>query len=394
MKTEIIQIQKKKVTFNKSLEIYSNGEDNLYPERMDRFINNSVTAKTCSNILIQYLIGKGFGEVDNFKVNQNLKLIDFADDFANSKVKQRGVYIHVNWGLNELSELKHTSLKVLPFNTCRLGLKDSTEYNGKILFSKDWEKAKKKDVIQFDVYNHDERVVLSQVEKAGGWDKYKGQVLYINDDSDYYYPLSRIDAVALDCDNENQISVYKNRLLRNGFFGKTLFLTKPLTDNTIPEFIFDPVSQKEIRNAEFLRMQSERDAFKKVLKDFLGADNADGIMHIESEHSSDNLDEIFKTVNIKTDIDPDVFKEVEITTRKNILIAFGIPEGLLSNAEGVFQNGAASLQEMKKTMWENTSKERANFLNVLNDLMSRFDGFDYGILTIKPLINEQPNNTN
>jgi hypothetical protein len=70
MKVTVLEILKRAVSWDKKLEIYQNGEDNAYPERIDRIINNSVTAKMASEMMVQYLLGKGFGEADNFQVNK------------------------------------------------------------------------------------------------------------------------------------------------------------------------------------------------------------------------------------------------------------------------------------------------------------------------------------
>src|SRR5687768_17747316 len=85
MKTLLIDVWKRLTPWNKQADIYANDSDNAYPERMDRLINNSVTAKSAANTMVQYLIGKGYGvENDNIIINKerNLKLIDFADDVA------------------------------------------------------------------------------------------------------------------------------------------------------------------------------------------------------------------------------------------------------------------------------------------------------------------------
>ena len=74
LKTTLIEIYKKLTTYDKRIGIITNGVDNLYPERVDRFINNSVTAKTCAKIMATYIAGKGFGEVnDNIIVNSKEK---------------------------------------------------------------------------------------------------------------------------------------------------------------------------------------------------------------------------------------------------------------------------------------------------------------------------------
>lgn len=100
MRTLFIEFWKRLTPWNKFAEVYANDTDNAYPERMDRLINNSVTAKSAAAIMSQYLMGRGFGaDNDGIIINKskNLKLADFAAEVADDLVKQRGVFIHINW---------------------------------------------------------------------------------------------------------------------------------------------------------------------------------------------------------------------------------------------------------------------------------------------------------
>lgn len=376
----ITDIFKKKTPFDKKLNVYQNGEDNSYPERMDRFINNSVTAKTATNLMIQSLIQKGFGAKDNFIVNKNKQLTfyNFADDVANSKTRQRGCFIWIGWDAN----YKISDVELLPFHHCRVGKKDSEDYSAKILYSKKWDEAKQDDLIIFDVYNPDSAVIDSQVKTAKGWEKYKGQILYINDDSDYIYPLSRIDAVQTDCDTENQIGVYKNTVARKGFFGKTLIITRPLVDSDLPKTIW--VDGNEVRNPEYYEQTSERDNFKTTMVGFMGAENGgDGAVHVELEFEHEDFDKAILFKNIESTINPELFEKIESSLRRNILIAFNnLPNGLVEQSEGIFSNSGEAIKEMKKQFDENCNKERNQFLQVLNMLWRKMAIYDNSEVTI------------
>jgi len=92
-----------------------------------------------------------------------------------------------------------------------VGVKDSDDYNGKILVSKKWSDAKldaKKDVTIYDVFNPNPEVIKYQAGIKEGDDdatiikkmsQYKGQIIYYNSYQNYYYPLARIDAVWTEC---------------------------------------------------------------------------------------------------------------------------------------------------------------------------------------------------
>lgn len=366
MKATLIgDVSKKETTLDKNLNVYKNGSDNAYPELMDRYINNSVTAKTASNLMKQSLLQKGLGVHDKVIVNKNKKttLYNFADDVANSKVRQRGCFIWIGWDAN----YKISDVEVLPFQNCRIGKKDDEDYSAKILYSKNWNESKQDDLIVFDVYNSKNNVIASQVEKAGGWGKYKGQVLYVNDDSDYIYPLSRIDAVQYDCDNEQQASIYKNTLLRKGFFGKELIVTRPLTDKDIEKTI--DVNGEIAANPEYYAQESEKKAFKKTIEDFVGAENAGGAMHIEIDFDHEKLEDAILFKNIESKLDDKLFEYTERSVRKNILIAFNnLPNGLVEQSEGIFSNSGEAIIQMQKQFDENCEVERSQFIDLLNDI--------------------------
>lgn len=373
MKTLLIDVWKRLTPWSKSADVYANDTDNAYPERMDRLINNSVTAKSAAAIMVQYLLGKGFGaENDNLIINKskNLKLIDFADDIADDLVKQRGVFIHINW--NALYKIADFS--VIPYEWCRIGRTDSNDYAGKVAVCKDWLKPKRSDIQLIDVFNPRKKVIDAQVEKAGGWEQYKGQVLFINMDTKLLYPLSRIDSVADDCDSEAQAAIYKNRLLRKGFFGNTLVVTRPLVGEGL-----EPGSHA-LQEAE-----SEREKFQQALKDSLGAENTGGVLCLEMDFAGEKLDDAILVKQIESKIDDKLFNYTETSVRENILVAFNnLPAGLIkTNETSLFGNSGEAIREMKRTYWENTTKERNLLTTVLNQLLQQSQ--DYPSLKVEPL---------
>jgi hypothetical protein len=384
IKTTLLSIYKKIVEWDKKLEVYINGEDNAYPERMERYRNNSVTASMASNVMVQYLLGKGFGEIDNKQIG-DYKLKDIADDIARDIVDNRGVFIHVSYNANfDVSEFK-----VLPFTQCRLGEKDSKLYNGKILVYPNWSENKidKNKVSVIDVYNPNPEIVAYQIASAGGIDKYKGQVLYYNMDNQFYYPLSRIDAVSFECDNEYQASVYKNELLRRGFFGKTLVVTRPL----IEDAFYEDFSDEGIKR--LTRLKSERQNFKDGIKKFIGAGEVGGVMHLEVDFAGERLDDAILFKNIDSNINPDLFRFTEDSAIVKILMAYNnLPVALVKSPDSsLLGNSGAALVTAKETYWENTTKERSLLVGLMNELWIRHIDYNGVPLQITPLITKEIN---
>lgn len=382
----VIDIAKKLVTYDKSLGIITNGVDNLYPERVDRFINNSVTAKTCARIMTSYLQGKGWGEVnDKLLVNEKLKITlqKLTNQIANSTSKQRGVFIHVGYNGNFAID----SYTVLPYKNCRLGKKDDDKYNGKIGVSDRWEEnnIKKDDITFFDVFNNDPIVVAAQVNAQKGDslnDKikhYKGQILYVNLDEEYVYALSSIDSVMKDCDSEAQASTYKNRFLRKGYMGQKMLVTKPMVgaieDYSSPE--------------EYHQALGSRDAFKESVENCIGADNNGGILVLERSYEDDSLDDLIKVIDVDSGIKDDTFKYTEESVFNNILMAFNsIPSGLVRPVNSLFGQSSAAIEQMQLVYQNNLSSEINEIEQLVQYLMSIYKNPVVG-LELLPLI-EKP----
>lgn len=390
IRIKLIDIFQRSIKWDKKDDIFQNGEDNLYPNRAELIKNNSVTAKMASEIMMQFLLGSGVEGVENFVVDEktNLKFLELAEDIAKTIVDNKGGYVWLNYN----GHFKADKMKVVPFSRVRLGQKDSLEHNGKFHIKKDWSDSKEKAII-VDAYNPNKKVILEQISNAGGINKYKGQIFYFNLERQFYYPTSRIDPVLNDCDSEYQSSIYKNELLRKGFFGKTLFVTRPLIDQTIPQTIKDE-NGKVIPNPEFVNAESEADTLRESIEDFLGADKAGGAMLLEADFDGEKMNEWFKVETIDSKINPDLFLNVERSLRKNILAVYNnLPIGLVEASESLFSSSGASIVEMKKQYWENTKKERLIFSRILNELLNIWHEPKADI-NINPLIQDNDSTNN
>lgn len=386
IKATFKEIFKVFVKYNKSKKYFANGVNNDYTETMEAVRDNSVTASVSSNLMVQYLIGKGFGEFDNFEIN-GIKAIDLAEDLAINIVNNRGVFVRFDYDAN----YKISGYEVLNFASCRIGQQDDDKYNGKIIFKHDWQDETEKQKI-FDVFDPNPETVKYQIEKAGGINSYKGQIFFYSMDRRLIYPLNRLHAVATECDVEAQAGVYKDTIVRRGFFGKTLVVTRPLISNDVYDNKDTPEGLKEFREAE-----SERENFKKTVDNFIGAQNTGGVLHLELEYEVGDLEEAIVFKNIESNINPDMFKAVEDTAVTKILMAYNnIPIMLVKSPDSaMFGNSGEAIREAKKMYWEATSKERNIVETLFNDFWKLHRDFDGQYNYIKKLIeDEQPiNNT-
>lgn len=366
VKAELINIYDRPIQFDKKLGIIRNGVDNLYSERIERYINNSVTAKAASIIMSNYILGKGFGNSNDIVVGKDT-LFRFSTKILRNLVKHRGVFIHINYNAN----YKINSFDVLPYTHCRLGKKDDEKYNGKIAVSSKFshKDLNINDISFFNVFNPNEKVVKSQVENEGGWSQYKGQILFYNLDFEFDYPLSTIDAVKYDCDSEHQASLYKNTSLRNGFFGKTIVVTEQLVDD------FENYQNDEKGAELYLQDKSDAEKFNDSIKSFLGAENSAKVLHVQLDPKNPEatLEQAIRFESVSSNIDDKMFEYTENSSFRNILMAFNnLPSQLIRSENALFGNSGESIKQMRVTYQNNVNNERKEFLNLINLLFENY----------------------
>lgn len=380
---EVIELPQRPTDFNKQLGVIANGDDNNYPERVERIINNSSTAKSCAGLMQRFCKGRGFEGLNDKKVDRDKTLFDLLGHACRSYSFQNGFWVHVNWN----AAFKITSAKIIPYGHARKGKEDDKKYSGKVLVYKDWSKAKTSDPIEIiDTFNPNQKVISAQVNSVGGWDKYKGQILFINPDP-YTYPLAHIDSALNDAKSEFNASEYKSTSLESGFFGKTVAVTRPMISQQLsfPDSMLSEGQLKEKREEI-----SERDSFRDTLKKFIGAKNASGILHMELDHEGDDLSKEVLFEKIESDIDDKMFEFTESSAAKNIRKAFrNAPKPLVEDADGgLFGNSGEVIRQMKLFFQENTEDDRLTIEKGFNKFMRYFQDFDMpeGGLKIKPLI--------
>lgn len=358
MKIKLVDVDNRlSIKYNVVDGIYNWGADNGYPQLVKSLINASVTAKQCVDLNAKYIYGKGFdfttGIVDKtsliinkkgLNINQLLRIV--SREFS----EQNNLFLHVNY--NALYET--ISVDLLSSEDVRIGKSDSTGYSGKFIVYDNWDKVKgkrieKKDFNIIDKFNPNPAIIEAQVEAAGGWNKYKGQILHLNSDFCELYSLSDVDSVIYDADSEFQAALFKNSGLRKGFFGAKLFVTKPFTDD------------------------SERRDFEKTIQDLKGSENSSGVLLLEANMESDNLAEHILIQNIDSNIDDKKFESTEQSSAKNIRKAFGVPSILIEDSDNsIFGNSGALLIEAKQMHWDNKDEERNIITDAFQMLFSKF----------------------
>jgi len=296
------------------------GENNDYPQRMERIISGSVTAKSAANAYAKFLSGDGFinSEINNITIgydsrHKKITLRQLLSQVAVSLSFYNGAYIHINLDMmRNVVNAQH-----LLFKNCRFSKLDDTGYTAKLGYYENWEKEKnekydKAKVKWYNLFNLNEDVFVSQINKSKGIENFKGQVYFHFLDNQYIYPLSPFDSAYTDADTEYQMSLHKNNEIRNGFTEKTVFQVNEQLNEDAKGILTDGI------------------------KNFMGA-RGDKCLVIETETDENgNIIEnkSLKTTSIKSNIDPKLYEGWEKEIANKIRKPLTIPSILIDYDEG------------------------------------------------------------
>jgi len=322
MKSKLVEPYKAehKEIYNKRFGVIFNGEDNLKPLIIENLIDASPTASQCAWIYESFLGGGGF-EIDLSKINlsgnfwETVTPNDLLFDVSESASRHQAAYVVVGYNAN----FQKDSYQILPYSLCRVGKKDSAGYSGKILVSPNgWGKyLKKEDVDVFDSYNPRPEVIQAQVEAAGGWDNYKGQIAFLRLSKKHTYPKTLIERAYTFADVENNLGLYYNATVKRSFEDITY-----------------------IRHRAFPNKTAENEFYSNVEK-LSGLENASSKLIIEDDWDDQNQKPVgnFKFDTIKNDVKPEKYAHFESSSSNYIRKAFkDIPPQMVDFISGKLGN--------------------------------------------------------
>lgn len=296
------------IKLNKSIKVDADditifGVNNDYPQLMEALINGSSNGMACANTYAGFLEGQGFANeslndvVVGFDARGRQMTLADALSYAASQVAYyQGFYFQVSVNLEGQSEF----IKAKPFKNCRFGKPDDSDFAPFVYYYDNWQKDKnnirgydpKAHAVKYPIFNTNKDIIAAQKRQLEVGEKWRGQMYYKFFDDRYFYPLSPFDSVYLDLDNDNQIAVYKNRQLRNGFFDKILVRVSPGLRKKIG--FGEDVDQNGGGPAGY-----EVDSIREEIAAFLGADG-ETVCVIEDDVDTDSGEFIKNTFQIET----------------------------------------------------------------------------------------------
>jgi hypothetical protein len=319
---------------NRTYGIVNYDEDNAYPQRMYILINSAPTAKMCVDTYGRFIGGAGFKDLVFYQavVNSEGQTMDKILNLVKKDLaKFRGFALHVN--VNAAGKI--TDLYHVPFEHVRMASETRKNETGFDYASySDWSREKrsyiKTELISwFHAFNLSINAIADQVESVGGWQNYKGQLLYVSLDQDSY-PLASCDAVMESLRAEIQSDIRTTTNLQNNFSAKTLLVHKG-------KFADD----------------EDKEDFEDGIQEFIGPEGAD-IMVVDVEKD----EEIPQLIDVKSNANDKLFQYTDDKVTNKIIRNWLIPKVLLSVTEG---SGFFNQEQVRDaTMYYNmmTTEER------------------------------------
>jgi len=336
---------------NKSMGIMIHGADNLRSLVSENLIEKSPTASFCANLYSKFIRGAGFtgGEINisdkPYKVyTPNHLLNECAKDHS----KNEGCFIHIRY--NPL--YVKVGFEKIPFSQCRFGLEDDNNYSGKIVrANKGWGKRAKKESFEiFDRYNPDPVVIQKQVELAGGWEYYKGQIMFIGEQDDTVYPKGKIEGVENFAHTENKMGVYYASTVERGFENIQIF-----------EYVLSEDKNKNER-------------LKESITGAMGLENSGKIIGLPYPNSTDLKEQTkYKFTPLVNDASPEKYEHFLSTCSTMIRAKWSIPVQLFEAVSGKLGNSTGEDLKVAQSMYNQTTADVRNLYEIsFKELFTNF----------------------
>lgn len=268
------------IDYVQRFKLQSYGNDNLYPQNLQRITNASGTAELCLNRYAKFIEGYGFNNdqlaqtvVNHAGTTADELLHDIAADVA----RFGGFALQVNY--NVLCQI--TEINYVPFEQCRLEEEDDNGNVAHIVLHPDWTGNKtrsgkkltvyERTIERINVFNPDPAVVMEEILDAGGIDSYKGQIMWCSLDGKYQYPTPIYDSVITEISTDEGLGNIKYRNVRNNFLVACMLVAK----KGVPRLDEDgnEVERQMISNEDLLSFQGDERSSK--------------IMYVELENDED-----------------------------------------------------------------------------------------------------------
>ena len=215
--------------------IYNYGLANVYPQQMLAYMYASGVCMAATRKLKDFIYGDGF-------MNENLN--DIVVDRHGSTLlellekaaQQKSIFDTYAFHINYNALLQVVEVRPIPVEFCRLG-DPETEHRNKIAIWNNWAgesphpNESRNDIEYIDIYTDNLEEIERQIEEAGGFLNWKGQILYYNNEQTYTYSKVTFDAVRDDVITDAAFSTYRKKNVKSSFSASGIIKYNALTES-------------------------------------------------------------------------------------------------------------------------------------------------------------------
>lgn len=359
-------------SLNRALGIQTYGEGNDYPQRVMEIVEASTTGSSCVDTYRKFIAGRGFAS-EAFSCTKVNRKGQTAEDILRACAHDRALFggfaLHINYNaLYEIVEVMHVPLEWL-----RFGELDKDYSFNELAMHPDWgwrytalRRFSKSDIERFHFFDPSPATIDAEVEVAGGWGNYNGQIYYFSNRGERVYPSPLFRAALTDMSNEEGLSNITQRNVRHNFLPAGMLVDFDNSANSD--------EQKEETKREIVEFQGDMKAGQLM---YVNVRNGEGVPEFRP-FATNNYDKAFTAAEEKTpDIIGRAFVQPPILRAEDIGAGFGAD--LMENAYE-FYNSI-------------TAPERADMEAVFKRIFSLWHDrainpeADYGILPLHYRVN-------
>lgn len=331
-------------------------KDDCFPLKWHKTISESPSAASCVSTIADFLEGFGFSDTELEKLVVNSKgetFFQIHQQTSASFAEFEGFYWHFMYNASG----KIVEWRLLPFESCRLGVPDDKGWISKIFynpfFGTDEYIAEtgryKKDTIEYHAFNP--IGISAQILKEK--DKYQGQVLFIGTTtaSSRFYPYPEAMSAEKWMKIEAGTADYHEDNINNGLHQPYILVMKgdPNAPSSNPEYTSteNPITVSQ--------------EFNEVIgSNFMGAKRVGNVMvQWVNIGASEETPEI---IPIPSNANGDLFINLDNQATKKITVAFKVPAILANINEGVSLGGDGNMLRVAVKLMQQRSIKKQRIL--------------------------------
>jgi hypothetical protein len=215
--------------------IYNYGRANVYPQQMKEYMKASGVCSAAVDKYKDFIFGDGFldNTLNDIVINRKGEtLLDMLEKAAYQKSWINTYCFHINY--NALLEV--VEVRPIPVEFVRLG-DPETENKGKVAVWNNWAgesphpNESRNEIEYIDLFTSDLEEIEKQIEEAGGFLNWKGQIFYSNNEETYTYSLASFDSVRNDVITDAAFSNYRKKNVKSAFSASGIIKYNALTES-------------------------------------------------------------------------------------------------------------------------------------------------------------------